>query len=56
MFSYLTGNAVLHTRKERLPVICPFYASNDLWTNCAEFVIMAKYSVIIVTTKSKNSG
>lgn len=41
MFVYLTGNTVLRMRKEHLPVICPFYVSNKLWINCAEFVIMA---------------
>lgn len=41
MFDYLTGNTVLHIRKERLCVICPFKANNKLWINCAGFVIMA---------------
>lgn len=26
-------------KKERLPVICSFHVSNELWTNCAELVI-----------------
>lgn len=41
MFLYFTGNTVLHMRKQCLPVICPFYVSDKLWTNCAESAIIA---------------
>lgn len=41
MFVCLVENTVLHMKKECLPLVCSFYVSNELWTNCAELVIMA---------------